>query len=95
MCFNPKRKIRTQLVLPQPETEQSLSCVQNEGQPSSVLASLTEGIADIDTVKAATTRTTEKRIFFEDVKEDKTNLEGTAVRHLTLYADYWRRKFST
>jgi len=89
-CLNPGRKLLTQLSWEQPK--QSLSFKQKTGQ-FSVLASLAdinvEGIADIDTVKAATTaRTEEKRIVCEDVEEYEINLRGTVGRHLALYADY-------
>lgn len=51
--------------------------------------SATEGIADIDIVKVATAaRTEEKRIVYEDLKEDQVNLKGTEGRRLALYADY-------
>lgn len=54
--------------------------------------SVTVGMADIDTVKAAATaRTSEKRIICEDVIGDQIDLKGKVGRRLALYTEYWRR----
>jgi hypothetical protein len=72
--------------------------VQKTAQSLASLAdidvSATRGIADIDTVKAATTaRTIEKRIVCGDVIGGSIKFNGSRkTPHLALYAEYWWRK---